>query len=366
MKLFRKRRDPAETLSAAGEPEAVGGAAALTPAGKMMFALARRDYPGFQQWRLENDREEARRLEVPLFVNDLLKRQAGLRFPEGHDPAAVVEFARRERPLIANGWTPEAEVTEILVNEALGGLAARDLLADHTSQRVAFHRLQLVADLGDDLALSTDELNAVLIAVERKAAHRRGDTYPVLWGRPAEPVLPRPEGPRDSGEVAEPRTGRIDFGALLVGRTDGFALGMAETDDGELAEVTVRKGGLELRLQAFTADVQGDTWQNLRGEAKVGYLVEQGALLEEVPSRFGTELWIQWPITTNGKTKVNFIRTLGYDGPGWMVKATIAGDDAFDAAATEPFERLYEDVVVVRGEEPLAPRKLIPLRLPAS
>jgi hypothetical protein len=44
----------------------------------------------------------------------------------------------------------------------------------------------------------------------------------------------------------------------------------------------------------------------------------------------------------------------------------IAGDAAIDPGAAAEIEDLFRSVVVVRGNQPMPPRDLIPLRMPAT
>lgn len=332
-----------------------------------MFALARRDFPSFQQWRLENDREEARRLAVPAFLDDLVKALAELRFPRGYDRQSVADFSSRKRQLISDGMPYDAGATEILLHEALGGPPARTMLQDHISTRVGWHRLQLVADLGDDLALSTDALNGILISAERKAAHRSGDTYPALLGRSAEQNGPAPIGPRDSRDSLDETGEWLDYGALRVPVLNDLKMGISRVPSGEFGELQAWQSDMELRMQLFAASGPDGDWDSVRAEISAAAGMSEGAIAEEILSRFGTELWVQQVVSeAAGGPQVACARVLACDGQGWMLKCTFTGPDAFEPRSAALLEELYERTVVVRGDEAMEARKLIPLRMPSA
>ena len=67
-----------------------------------------------------------------------------------------------------------------------------------------------------------------------------------------------------------------------------------------------------------------------------------------------------------GKT-VN-TRIVGVDGPRWMLRGIFSGKAAIDpdSPETEALNKFFADIVVERGEEPLAPRDLIPMHPPVA
>ncbi len=60
------------------------------------------------------------------------------------------------------------------------------------------------------------------------------------------------------------------------------------------------------------------------------------------------------------------IRYIGVDGPRWFLRAVITGRAAVDPNAAAVLEGVVREVVVVRGDEPMAPREGIALQLPAE
>ena len=55
---------------------------------------------------------------------------------------------------------------------------------------------------------------------------------------------------------------------------------------------------------------------------------------------------------------------MGVDGPRWFLRGVISGPAARHPELARPFEELFADIVVVRGDHPLPPRELLEIRLP--
>jgi hypothetical protein len=57
-------------------------------------------------------------------------------------------------------------------------------------------------------------------------------------------------------------------------------------------------------------------------------------------------------------------RFIGVDGPRWFLRGLMTGVAATDPQQARTLEDVFRGVVVVRGGEAMAPRDLLPLRLP--
>src|ERR1700760_1838991 len=60
------------------------------------------------------------------------------------------------------------------------------------------------------------------------------------------------------------------------------------------------------------------------------------------------------------------IRFAGVDGPRWFLRALFAGAAAADPAAAAPLAAVLREGVGGRGDQPMPPRDLLELRLPAE
>jgi hypothetical protein len=68
----------------------------------------------------------------------------------------------------------------------------------------------------------------------------------------------------------------------------------------------------------------------------------------------------------DGSSGSQRVRFLGVDGPRWFLRGVLSGDAAENPDSAGAMEDLFRQVVVVRGGTPMAPRELIPLRLPTD
>ena len=55
---------------------------------------------------------------------------------------------------------------------------------------------------------------------------------------------------------------------------------------------------------------------------------------------------------------------VGADGSRWFLRGVLSGPAARDRVLAAPFEELFTDVVVVRGDYPAPPKEQLEIRLP--
>jgi Protein of unknown function (DUF3710) len=58
------------------------------------------------------------------------------------------------------------------------------------------------------------------------------------------------------------------------------------------------------------------------------------------------------------------MRFLGADGPRWFLRGLLTGPAVLSPDLSQPFEELFADVVIVRGEHAEPPRKALDIQLP--
>ncbi|TNM68901.1 DUF3710 domain-containing protein [Streptomyces sp. NP160] len=179
-------------------------------------------------------------------------------------------------------------------------------------------------------------------------------------------LSPRPQGPFDVTEVAD-ELPRVDLGALRLPGVPGMELRL-EVEDGtrRVVAATVALAGSTAQLQAFAAPRTQGIWGEVRDEIAAS-LAGSGGVSQEVPGPYGTELVAQVPTRLpDGRVVASPARFVGVDGPRWFLRAVLSGPAAVDAEAAAPLEALLRGAVVVRGSEAMAPRDLLPLRLPQA
>ena len=159
----------------------------------------------------------------------------------------------------------------------------------------------------------------------------------------------------------------IDLGAILVPPVDGMELRLELNEDGgeHVVGVTVLLGDSAAQVQAFAAPRSEGIWDEVRGEIASG-ITQQGGTADVGEGAFGRELLarVVGP-GPDGKQGFQPARFVGVDGPRWFLRAVFSGA-AVDRAKAEPIEALVRSLVIVRGGEAMAPRELLPLRIPTA
>ncbi len=179
---------------------------------------------------------------------------------------------------------------------------------------------------------------------------------------PAKPA--RDHGPWDVTEVEEIGR-RVDLGSLWLPPRDGMELRMeVDRNTKVVTAAAVALAESRLQVQAFAAPKTEGVWDEIRAELAES-VTKQGGTVDDVPGPFGRELLARLQVrTAEGRTGHRAVRFLGVDGPRWFLRAVIGGKAAVDVKAAEDLEAVLADIVVIRGDEPRAPRDLLPLRVP--
>jgi len=160
------------------------------------------------------------------------------------------------------------------------------------------------------------------------------------------PRADRSGGPFDRSEV-ESVEGRLDLGALWLTGFPGMVVGESA-----------------VQLQAFAAPRSEGIWEDIRAEIAAS-ITSQGGTADKTSGPLGAELNAQMPSPgPDGRTVFSPVRFLGVDGPRWFLRAVISGPAAVDESAAAHLLEVVRSTVVVRGDEAMAPRELLPLTLP--
>lgn len=186
-------------------------------------------------------------------------------------------------------------------------------------------------------------------------------------GVPA-PKADRPDGPWDVTELdlddpAAPS--RIDLGSLLVRGAEGMQLQLqVDEDTDRVTAVMVVEDDSAVQLLAVAAPRSEGRWDETRTDLAADAR-SHGATVEEGSGPLGRELQVLLPIVLpDGQEAVQPSRVVGIDGPRWLLRATFLGRATQDPVAFARLADVVRDTVVVRGDAPMAPGDLLPLRLP--
>jgi hypothetical protein len=211
---------------------------------------------------------------------------------------------------------------------------------------------------------------------------------------PAEVSQETAEGARDGGpwdaEGEFPQLERIDFGAIQVPIGPGIEvqvnLEATEHDaegnpvGGRMVAVTIVTGESGLQVQAFAAPKRSGIWEDVRKET-AAEIEQAGGQTQPGEGPFGPELLAMVPVqipeeVLNSEEIPQEIRDQGFawqpvrfigvDGPRWFLRGVVSGAAIEDEEQFQVLEDVFSNIVVVRGDQPMPPRELLELTLPAE
>lgn len=183
-------------------------------------------------------------------------------------------------------------------------------------------------------------------------------------GAPAS-VRPPGVGPFDVADADD--SPRLDVGALRLPLMHGVELQLqVDEESGQVTGVFVVMEESAVQLQAFAAPRHEGIWSEIAAEIAAG-ITEQGGTADFGTGPFGDELLARVPAQQpDGRIGFQPLRFAGVDGPRWLLRAVFHGRAAVEPQSAADLEAFVQDVVVVRGSEPMGPRELLPLHLPVE
>lgn len=172
------------------------------------------------------------------------------------------------------------------------------------------------------------------------------------------------QGPFDLSEV-ESTEGYVDLGGLRIPRLEGMNIRIdVDQEHQSVVAVTLSKENSAVQIQAFAAPKSRTLWPEIRVELASSVRQQDGIADIEV-GPFGKQVVAKIPAELpNGGRGYRVARFVGIDGPRWYVRAVFSGDAAVHQSAAQEMEEAFRQVVVVRGKDPMAPRDLLPLKVP--
>jgi hypothetical protein len=175
----------------------------------------------------------------------------------------------------------------------------------------------------------------------------------------------RPNGPWDDAEAdAAAEVARVDFGSLRVPVAENLRLRVDTGPDQRILGVTVEHEQSAVQINAFAAPRSAGIWDEIREEIAES-LRASGGSADDHDGPFGIELRAKVPTDTGGRSRgLTAARFVGVDGPRWFLRGLITGPAATDERFTAEVEAAFRDVIVVRGQEAMAPRDPLPLTMP--
>jgi hypothetical protein len=179
------------------------------------------------------------------------------------------------------------------------------------------------------------------------------------------PVDREINGPLDESEAGSIRPS-VDLGALRIEPKRGMQLRLEiDKANNRVIAVTLEHDGSTVQLQPFAAPRSSGLWHGIRAQI-MEQVRKQGGTVSEVAGPFGPEVSASVPVQTGNAFGSRNVRFVGIDGPRWFLRAVIGGPAATNPEAAEIVHGMIRRVVVVRGNTPLPPRDLLPLRVPPT
>jgi len=183
-------------------------------------------------------------------------------------------------------------------------------------------------------------------------------------GIDGEVAAPAPGGPRDVDEIDDDIE-RLDLGSLLIEPEEGLELRLqVDESTGEVQAVMLAGTDGAVELRAFAAPRNGDLWSTIRPQI-AAEMAQRGGVADERHGPFGAELVCQLPVQLeDGTVATQPSRIIGFNGPRWMLRATLLGRPAMEVENAQAWEETITRVVVRRGEGAMPVGDVLPVVLP--
>ncbi len=174
-------------------------------------------------------------------------------------------------------------------------------------------------------------------------------------------------GPYDADALPDDGVERVDLGSLLIQPEPGRELRM-QVDDrtGEVQAVMLVAADGALELRAFAAPRNGDLWSDIRPQIAAD-MVQRGGTAIEQEGPFGPELRCQIEVERpDGTPGVQPSRVMGFNGPRWLLRATLLGRPAMEPELATEWEAALTRVAVRRGAQAMRVGEPLAVVLPES
>lgn len=154
----------------------------------------------------------------------------------------------------------------------------------------------------------------------------------------------------------------LDLGSFYLPFLQGISLRLKKhRETNHIMGVIATYGSSSVSIEAFAAPKSSGIWDDIRKE-----LIESNDKITEIDGAFGKELLL--PVSVEGKTVQT--RFVGVDGSRWMLRGIFSGQAAEQSMKnsdeTLALNDWFSNIVVNRGDEPMAPRDLIPMHEPIT
>jgi hypothetical protein len=186
---------------------------------------------------------------------------------------------------------------------------------------------------------------------------------------PAVGAGPRAAGPWDESEVEldEEDGTYVNLGALAIKGRAGVEVRLQAdqaTEQIQAVMLVAEDGAMELR--PFAAPRNESIWDDIR-QRLAAEANRRGGKAAEVDGPYGKALQMILPAKApDGQEGTQKSTVLGITGPRWLLRVSTFGRPAAAYRSDGLLEQVLQDVVVIRGGQPMSPGEALPLVLPAG
>lgn len=180
----------------------------------------------------------------------------------------------------------------------------------------------------------------------------------------------REEGPFDIDEVdlEADDVPRLDLGSLIVTPEDGMSIQIiADAATGDGLALVLSLDGAAMQVEVKAAPQSGGFAAEIRDDL-IEETLAAGGSAERAKGPYGTELRRVVPVDgPDGESGFAPMRDWLVEGPRWLVVARMMGEAAIDVTgdgASKLFDEAFRNLVVRRGDDPMAPGQTVPLKVP--
>lgn len=182
----------------------------------------------------------------------------------------------------------------------------------------------------------------------------------------------RENGPFDIREVdlAADDIQRLDLGALVVTPFPDMKLQISVNAQQVPQALIVQDEHSALEVALFGAPLRSTYVPEIRREMIAASANQQGTRISMSKGVFGTEIRRAVPVKTeDGRQGIQITRTWLAEGPSWVLRGVLFGKAALEPEnedATVTLEEFFANLVVRRGDKPIAPGSVIAFTLPEA
>lgn len=171
-------------------------------------------------------------------------------------------------------------------------------------------------------------------------------------------------GPFDVSEIGV-LTPYLDFGSIRLAPRPGMQI-RADVDENSkrVIALTLEIDKHRMQLQAFASTKNEGLWLQTM-EALAKGIQSQGGSAEQRDGILGMELKAEVPVVVAGNKQLRQSVFVGTDGPRWFLRGVLSGPDIY-GHSYEQLIAVFRSTAVNRGDIPMPPGDLLPLRLPTA